>query len=53
MTEFLHEVVNRREVEDFWSNIPVVPPVQPNDEAVEQLVQWLIEHQREEDYANI
>jgi cytochrome c551/c552 len=53
LTEFLHEVVNRREVEDFWNNIPVVPQARINEEATERLVQWLIDQQREEDNANV
>ena len=53
MTEFLHEVVNRREVEDFWNNIPVVPQARINEEATERLVQWLIDQQREEDNADV
>ena len=53
MTEFLHEVVNRREAEGFWNNIPVVPQARINEEATERLVQWLIDQQREEDDANV
>jgi hypothetical protein len=53
MAEFLHEVVAKRNAQDLWSIIEMVPPERPNEEAAERLLQWLIEQQREEDDANV
>ena len=52
MTEFLHEVVAKRNEQDLWSirsMIEMVRPARPNEEAAERLLQWLIDQQREED----
>jgi len=49
MTEFLHEVVAKRNEQDLWSIIEMVRPARPNEEAAERLLQWLIDQQREED----
>ena len=46
MTEFLHEVVAKREYGDPWR-------FATHSQAIERLVQWLVEQQREEDNANV
>lgn len=50
MTEFLHEVVAKRNmgIYDPWT----IYESPLNHEATEQLVQWLIDQQREEDNAD-
>lgn len=53
LTEFLHEVVAKRNERDLWSIVEMVPPARVNEEAAERLLQWLIEQQREEDNANV
>jgi hypothetical protein len=53
LTEFLHEIVAKRESQDLWSIIERVRPAQPSEEACERLVQWLIDQDREEDNANV
>jgi hypothetical protein len=52
MTEFLHEVVAKRDEQHLWSIIERVRPAQPSEEARERLVQWLVDQQREEDNVN-
>jgi hypothetical protein len=42
MTEFLHQVVAKRDMSDPWR-------FATHSQATERLVQWLVEQQREED----
>jgi hypothetical protein len=53
MTEFLHEIVAKRDRQDLWSIVERVRPAVPDEEACERLVQWLTDQQREEDNANV